>query len=266
MTRAVLIKGVLLALAFYVLAAVIARLVAARALHYPELASRRAPDAVQKIRGDDGNEIAFLHLPNPCARFTIWFFHGNAEDRGDREPWLRVLRNAGYSVFAFDYPGYGLSGGTPSEPAIYAAARTVRGYLRDQLEVAPADTLLYGRSIGGGPAVQMATEESVGGLVLQSTFTSVYRVLTGSRILPFDYFENERKLARVSCPILIMHGTRDEVIPFSHGKALLAAAREPKRSLWVEGAAHNDFLNVAGRSHWDALRDFSEFCAQRIDA
>jgi hypothetical protein len=149
---------------------------------------------------------------------------------------------------------------------LYGAARAVRRYLREQLGVSPQQTLIYGRSLGSGPAVQMAGEEPPAGLILQSAFTSVYRVLTVMRVLPFDFFENERKLARISCPVLVMHGRRDEVIPFAHGQALFTAAKEPKRSFWIPDAAHNDFLLVAGRSYWDALREFTAVCARAIDA
>ncbi len=242
--------------------ALLARLLAARALYYPEMTSGRAPEGMRKLRGPDGSEIAVLHLPNPGAHHTLWFFHGNAEDLGDLEPGLRTLRDAGFAVFASEYPGYGHSQGRPSEAGIYAAARVARTYLREQLKVPAARTIFYGRSLGGGPAVQLATEERAGGLVLQSAFTSVYRVVTQYRVLPGDYFENERKLARVACPILVMHGQADEVIPFAHGAALLAAAREPKRALWVPGAAHNDFTEVAGPRYGEALREFAELCAQ----
>jgi fermentation-respiration switch protein FrsA (DUF1100 family) len=265
MPRKPLLRGVLIVLGLYVAGALLARLLAARALYYPEMGSRRAPDGLQKIRDANGTEIALVHLPNPGARFTIWFFHGNAEDLGDLEPWLRMLRDAGYSVLAFDYPGYGVSGGSSSEAAIYTAARAARRYLREHLGVSPQQTLIYGRSLGGGPAMQMAAEEAPAGLVLQSTFTSVYRVLTRVRVLPFDFFENERKLARVSCPVLVMHGRRDEIIPFAHGRTLFATAPEPKRSFWVPDAAHNDFLLVAGNGFWVALREFSELCARTID-
>jgi abhydrolase domain-containing protein 17 len=201
-----------------------------------------------------------LHLPNPCAPFTIWFFHGNAEALGDLEPTMKAFHAAGYAVFAFDYPGYGVSTGTPSESSLYDAARATRAFLREQLKVPAERTLIYGRSLGAGPAVQMATEERVGGVVLQSAFVSVYRVMTRWRLLPFDLFENERKLPQVTSPVLVMHGTADEVIPFRHGEALFAAAPEPKRHLWVSGARHNDFLPVAGPAYWQALREFSDLC------
>ena len=114
--------------------------------------------------------------------------------------------------------------------------------------------------------MQMATEEPVGGLILQSSFTSVYRVVTRRRVLPFDYFENARKLPEVTSPVLVMHGESDEVIPFAHAGDLFAAANEPKRFLRVPGAGHNDFLAVAGRGYWDALREFTGLCVQHAAA
>ena len=257
-----LLRGALLAGASYLVCVALARFLAGRALFYPDMASRRAAVNGQLVRGPADEDTAVVYLPNPRARFTIWFFHGNAEDLGDVEPWLFVLREAGFSVFAFDYPGYGLSGGRPSESSLYASARAARSYLREHLKVTPAQTLIYGRSVGGGPAVQMATEEHVAGLILQSTFTSVYRVLTQKRILPFDYFENERKLPRVSCPVLVMHGGKDDVIPFAHARMLFAAAKEPKRFFAVPRAAHNDFVAVAAGNYWNSLREFSALCAQ----
>lgn len=246
----------------YAGSALLAPAMVSQLLYYPSMASGRAPEGMRKLPGPDGTEIAVLHLPNPQAQFTIWFFHGNAEDLGDIEPHLRTLRDNGFAVFAADYPGYGHSTGRPGEKAIYASARVARDYLRRELKVPAAQTILFGRSLGGGPAVQMATEERVGGLVLQSAFTSVFRVMTRWPLLPFDQFHNERKLSRVDSPVLVMHGRRDEVIPFHHGESLFAAAREPKQSLWVPGAMHNDFLGVAGRSYWEALRDFSALCAR----
>lgn len=254
-------RWLLLAVLLYGGATLLARLLAARAMFHPELASGRAPAGLRRIPGDGGTEIAVLHLPNPAARFTLWFFHGNAEDLGDLEPTLHALREAGLAVFAHDYPGYGLSSGHPTEAGLYAAARAARRHLREALRVPAGNTILYGRSLGGGPAVQMAIEEPVAGLVLQSSFTSIYRVMTQARLLPFDYFENERKLPAARCPVLVIHGREDEVIPFRHGEALHAAAREPKRALWIDGAGHNNLDEIAGARLSVALEEFVRLCA-----
>lgn len=246
----------------YVALVVFALLAADGMIHHPEMASRAAPRGLRLLRGPDGAEIAVLHLPNPTARQTLWFFHGNAESLADLEPWLRQVRDAGFAIVAWDYPGYGLSGGRPTESTIYAAARVVRDYLRTELSV-PADrTILFGRSLGSGPAVQMATEERAAGLVVQSGFMSAFRVLTRWPILPGDQFRNLAKMPRVESPVLVMHGRRDEVIGFHHGEQLLAAARGPTRHLWLEDAHHNDFTEVAGDKLWQALREFGELCAK----
>jgi abhydrolase domain-containing protein 17 len=252
---------VLLLVLGYVAFALAAPLLIPGALYYPQFGSRRAPEGAKKLRMPDGNDVSVLHLPNPQAQFTLWFFHGNAEDLGDLAPALQQWREAGFAVFAIDYPGYGASTGRPSEKSIYEAARVARTYLRDELKVPAARTIVFGRSLGGGPAVQMATEERVAGLVVQSAFTSVCRVVTRWPLLPFDQFHNERKIGRVASPVLIMHGTADEVIGFHHGQSLFAAAREPKRQLWIQGARHNDFSEMAGPRFLEALRDFSVFCA-----
>ena len=248
--------------ASYLALAIAAPFLASGMLYYPQMGSRRAPEGMRKIRGPDGTDIAVLFLPNPQARFTIWFFGGNAEDLGDLEPFLRQIHDAGFAVFAFDYPGYGQSGGRPSEATLYAASRVARDHLRKELHVLPAQTLIYGRSLGSGPAVEMATEERVGGLVVQSGFVSAYRVVTRWPIVPFDQFENLSKMTRVQCPVLVMHGQADEVISFRHGETLFAAAHEPKQHLWVPGAHHNDFVESAGKSYWQALREFSAVCAR----
>lgn len=248
--------------AVYLLIAVVAHLYAGSMLYQPRYGSHREVPGMIRLHGADGGEIAALWLPNPKARFTLWYFHGNAEDLGDIAPHLQALHDAGFSVFAFDYPGYGLSSGQPGEKAIYAAAHTARIHLRETLKVPASATILLGRSLGGGPATQLATEEPVAGLVLQSAFTSVYRVVTHWRLLPFDMFENLRKLPKVTSPVLVMHGRQDQVIPFSHGEALFAAAREPKQNLWLPAAGHNNLVESAGPAYWKALQDFADLCAK----
>lgn len=241
----------------YAGATVLAWLLSDRLLFQPGYGSRRAPAGAVSLKTNTGHDVSVLFLPNPAARFTLWYFHGNAEDLGDVEARLRTLRDAGFAVFACEYPGYGVSGGAPSERSVNEAARVALGYLRQQCGVPVERILVYGSSLGGGPAVELASREPVAGLVLQSAFTSAYRVMTRWPLLPFDRFENLRKLPEVRCPVLIIHGEADEVVPVHHGEALFAAAREPKRFFRVKSAGHNDLLGAAGNDYWQALREFS---------
>jgi fermentation-respiration switch protein FrsA (DUF1100 family) len=160
-------------------------------------------------------------------------------------------------VFAYDYPGYGLSDGTPSEGGIYAANAAALLHLTGKLGVPANRLVLYGRSLGGGPAVDLASKEPVAGLILESTFTSVFRVMTRWALLPGDQFKNARKIPQITCPLLIMHGTDDRVIPFHHGKKLFDAAHGPKRHLWVQWAGHNNLRDMAGDAYWTTFRSFT---------
>lgn len=232
-------------------------------LFLPDYASRRPPLALRRIALPQGGSLGAVYLPNPSASHTLWFFHGNAEDLGDLEPFLHLLHDQGFAVFAIDYPGYGVSSGKPSEAALNEATRIAADYLHRELGVRSDRVILYGRSLGSGPAVELATHEPVAGLVLQSAYVSVYRIMTRWPVLAFDKFTNLRKMPRVHCPVLVMHGTADEVIPFSHGRALYTAAPGPKSALWVEGAHHNDFTELAGPRYWQALRDFAAGLPER---
>lgn len=211
---------------------------------------------IRRIPAPEGVTLAARYLPCPDARYTVVYFHGNAEDLGSIAPRLELLRDRLHvAVLGWDYPGYGRSGGSVGEPETLRAAQAVLAYVTGTLGVPPDRVVLYGRSLGSGPAVELATSRPCRALVLESAFTSVFRVLTRVRILPFDKFANLEKMPRVKCPVLVIQGTADETIPFSHGRRLFAAAPEPKHRLWVEGAGHNDVVETAGEAYWQALRE-----------
>ena len=213
---------------------------------------------------DDGASIATLHLPNPSAALTLLYAHGNAEDLGQLAPWLEEYRRAGYSVLAFDYRGYGAStGGPPSADGATRDMEAVHRHAVRTLGIAPSRIVLYGRSVGSGPATELAARlPVVGGLVIESGFVSAFRVLTRVPLLPFDRFHNLRHIRSVRSPVLVVHGREDEVIPWSHGQRLFDAANEPRLALWVEGAHHNDVVPTAGERYWSALRQL----AARVEA
>ncbi|WP_438483405.1 alpha/beta hydrolase [Oleiharenicola lentus] len=257
MSRKFALKAAIAAIVCYGLVAIAAQGLVGSMLYFPEYGSRREPAGAVRLKMADGAELCALYLPNPKARHTLWYFHGNAEDLGDIEPRLREFHARGFAVFACDYPGYGQSGGQPSEKSIYAANEVAKTYLSETLRVPLAQIILYGRSLGGGSAVDLASKHGVGGLVLENAFTSVFRVMTRWPLLPGDQFKNAKKISTVRCPVLIMHSREDRVVPFHHGETLLKQAREPKQHYWVDLAGHNNLGFTAGEEYWKRLLGFT---------
>lgn len=211
---------------------------------------------VRKIATKSGRKISAVYLSKPEAEFTILFSHGNAEDLGTCEDYLLEVHRRGYNVLAYDYQGYGTSEGKPTEKNTYEDITAAYEYLTRELGAQPERVIVLGRSIGSGPTVWLATQRPVGGMILEGAFTSIVRVGLGAKILLFDYYDNLARIDDVHCPVLMMHGRQDRVIPFRHGQALFAKANEPKMSLWVEGADHNDLIEAAGEAYWAAIGGF----------
>lgn len=162
----------------------------------------------------------------------------------------------GFSVFAYDYRGYGTSSGTASEENSYQDAEAAYDYLVNNLSVPANRIIALGRSLGGAVAVDLAHRRQLGGLIIESSFVSAYRVITKIPVFPFDKFKSLSKIKKVNCPVLVIHGTRDEVVPFWHGEKLFQEANEPKQSLWVEGAGHNNLFARAEERYEKALVEF----------
>jgi fermentation-respiration switch protein FrsA (DUF1100 family) len=242
----------------YVVAAAGLWLLGSRLMFQPPAASYR-DDLPNLVRIPvEGDTLAAVWLPNPAARFTVLYSHGNAEDVGHDLPVLRALHGRGFAVLAYDYRGYGLSTGRPSERNAYADQSAAYAWLTRERRVPPGRIIVHGRSLGGGPAAELASREPVAGLVLESTFTAALSVSPWGRIFPFDWFRTARRLPRVRCPVLVIHGTADEVIPIAVGRRLHHLAPAPKQALWVEGAGHNDLIDVAGERYWAALLRFAD--------
>ena len=250
----------LLALALlYAAFAAIAHLAADR-LIFP--APRPGYDArtlpVTTVAAEDGAQVAVLHLPDPAARYTVLYSHGNGEDLASALPGLEALRRAGFSVVAYDYRGYGASTGGPATArGVLRDAEAVYRHVTGPLGVDPSRLVVYGYSVGSGPSVHLAARFPVAGLVVENAFVSAFRVMTRAALLPFDRFPNLRGIRRVRVPVLVIHGVEDRVVPVWHGRELFAAAPGPKDALWVEGAGHTDVAAVAGRRYGEALRAFA---------
>lgn len=208
------------------------------------------------LKSADGENITARYWQAPEATFTLLYNHGNGEDIG-RISWLmQAYQSRGISVLAYDYPGYGTSTGRPTESGILLAAEAAYRHMVDELQIEPETIIPLGRSIGSGPAVHIAANHTVGGLVLESAFTSAFRVMTKRRILPWDRFNNLSTIPRVQAPVLLMHGTHDSIIPLWHAERLKSALTVPHAYFWVPGGGHNNLIEVAGENYWRVLQAF----------
>jgi pimeloyl-ACP methyl ester carboxylesterase len=211
---------------------------------------------------EDGERLhAWWFRAGEGALGHVLLFHGNAGNIGDRLLHTRLLTDAGLDVFCFDYRGYGRSTGRPDEEGTYRDARAARRALLRQ-EGAEEDRVFYvGESLGGAVALALAVEDPPRGLVLLSTFTSVrdmgrvhYPVIP-TPLVP-DAYPSLDRIRDLRCPLLVMHGDRDNIVPVEQGQALFEAAPEPKWLHLFPGAGHNDLLDRAGREWADTIADW----------
>jgi fermentation-respiration switch protein FrsA (DUF1100 family) len=252
------LRGVLLVvIVIYIIALFVAVFLSEQLIFQPQQAGYRENAAILKLTSSDGAKISATYLPNPDATFTVLFSHGNAEDIGDDQPLLERIRAAGFAVLAYDYQGYGTSEGKPTERHAYDDEDAAYNFLVQTKHIQPTKIIAFGRSVGSGPAADLASRRPVAGLILESAFTSAFRVMTRVSVFPFDRFDNLYKVKKVHRPVLIIHGTQDSVINVVHGRELFAAANEPKLALWVEGANHNDVAFVGGARYSDTLKAFA---------
>jgi hypothetical protein len=226
------------------------------------------------VPGDPDPERGAPRLPgDPSAEPVvdanpvILWAHGNGGNLTGRAPDAQVLADAGVSVLVFDYRGYGRSEGAPSEAGIYLDAEAAYGYLTKERAIDPRRIVLMGRSIGAAPAARLATRVPHAGLILVSPPPSAKRMaraMFGG--LPVDLLGNSRFpvvewVAQRQTPLLVVHGERDEVIPFAFGREVYEAAAPPKSFVALPGAGHNDISAVAGSPYIEAL---VAFCREAV--
>lgn len=224
-------------------------------MFYPPFSSYKDSKHIIKLKTKRGDTISAVYLLNKEAKYTLLVSHGNAEDIGHIMPILQEFNALGLSVFAYDYQGYGISSGRPSEKNSYEAINAAYQYLVETLKIPPDHIILFGNSIGAAVSIDLATRKPIAALIMQSPFVSAYRVLTYFPLLPFDKYKNIKKIKQIHIPILIIHGRSDRIVPFWHGKKLYEEANSPKYHLWIENAGHN---NIPWNSdiYKTAVKDF----------
>lgn len=199
------------------------------------------------VQTEDNIPIAVWHHAAREGYPTLVYFHGNAGHLGMRAFKLKAFADIGLGVIAVSYRGYGDSGGKPTEEGLYHDARAAIRFAHDTLKIPFGHLILYGESLGSGVAVHAATEFAVGALVLEAPYTSVadrsaeLYPFVPARLMVKDKFESLRKISKVRCPLLILHGEKDVVIPVRHGRVLLEQANEPKKGVFYPAIGHADF-------------------------
>ncbi len=217
-----------------------------------------------EITTSDGVKITGWFVQAKNARGTVLFFHGNGGNISHRLYSLHIFHELGLSALIIDYRGYGRSEGKPSEEGIYLDAEAAWKYLVEQRSIKPDEIILFGRSLGGAVAVNLAGKHKPKALIVESTFTSIPEI--GSDVYPFlpcallrllsrYQFNATEGISQVDCPVLVVHSRDDEMIPFAHGRAIFDAAGEPKEFLETTGS-HNDGFIVSGLTYKDGLDKF----------
>lgn len=197
--------------------------------------------------------------PTPGAEAAVLFLHGNAGNVTHRGRHIRAWHQAGAAILVPDWRGYGKSQGSPSESGIYEDAQAGYAFLRSR-GYAPDRILIHGESLGTVAAADVAARLPVAGVILEAPFPSARAV--AQTLLPFIGpaliwgYDLRSRIRQVRAPVLVIHGDRDEVIPFRLGRAVFEAANEPKLFWAVPGAGHNDIPETAGPGYIERLKSF----------
>ncbi len=227
-----------------------------------------------RLDTDDGETLHGWWVPAPDvsretgARGTLLFFHGNAGNISGRLESVGQFHRLGLNVLIVDYRGYGQSTGTPSEAGLYHDAEACWQYLTETQGVAPQHIVVFGRSMGGGPATWIASRKRPEAVILESVFTSVPDV--GAHHYPFlpvrtlatNQFDNASRVGTISAPLLSIHSRDDRVVPFELGRDVYEAAAAPKQFLEIEGG-HNDGFLVSSEEY---LRTIDDFLEEHLDS
>ena len=207
--------------------------------------------------GTNGVKVAAIVYGPEHGKKAIIRCHGNAEDALSTLDMLELLAEAGYTVASVDYPGYGLSDGSPDEEGCYRNVHRLYDWLIEKRGFKPEDIIIDGFSIGTGPATELAATRPCGGLILEAPFLSAPRAVTRVRLLPVDPFPNLKRIGDVKCRVLMIHGTSDRVIPYSQGQALFRLANEPKRFVTVDDGDHNTLVDDMGfDNYYELIKGF----------
>jgi fermentation-respiration switch protein FrsA (DUF1100 family) len=235
------------------------------------LSVEQLPAQVEEIfiETEDSVKIQSYFIPNRSSKNILIYFHGNGGNIGHRLDDLLKIGSFGVNVLGVGYRGYGKSEGTPSEKGIYLDGKAALEYTEKKLGFPLQRVIVLGRSIGTTVAVEISQNTNINGLVLVTPLTSGKDQARASGLglvafLAGNSFNNLEKVVNISCPILIVHGTRDRLIPFQMGKRLFNRIKGAKQFISIENAGHNDLSTAYEESYWPPIHDFIKKRFSRI--
>lgn len=195
----------------------------------------------------DGLSLHGWFLPVTGAEQVLLFFHGNAGNISHRRESIEIFQRLGLNVFIIDYRGYGRSNGTPDEKGFYLDARAAWQYLTNEKRFKPENIVIFGRSLGGAVAVNLAADVHARGLILESTMSSarefareVFRILSRLVVIRYD-FNTLQHIQQVNYPVLVLHSPDDEIMPFHLGEKVYRSANPPKQFVRMRGDHNSGF-------------------------
>ena len=213
------------------------------------------------IPSADGETLHGWFVPHPQAAGSVLFLHGNAGNISDRPLTLKLLHAMNLNVLLLDYRGYGRSSGQPSALGTFADARAAWDYLIREQNQNDRDIIIYGRSLGGAVAIELASHTTPRAVIVESTFTSladmaadVYPYLP-TRLLLRHRYPTIKTITQLKVPLLIAHSDDDELIPPQHGQRLFEAATSPKQFYRLSGS-HNQAFIETGQTYYEAMQRF----------
>ncbi len=266
-------KGIFLAIAVIVLLFFFIRFVEKKSLYFPLRKIEATPQDIGLdyeevfLTTRDGVRISGWFIPSESPGATVLFSHGNGGNISHRMEKIKIFNDLKVNTLIFDYRGYGMSKGSPSEEGLYLDAETFYNYLVNEKRIPPQEIVGYGESLGGAVIIDLASRHELGGVIIEGSFTSIRDM--ARRYFPFipssayrTTFNSFEKIRRVKCPKLHFHGISDEIVPYELGRRLFDNAPEPKEFVELQGG-HNDSFIISNDLYISKIDLFLEGIYQR---
>jgi fermentation-respiration switch protein FrsA (DUF1100 family) len=236
-------------------------------IYYPSRDIYRNPGDINlefddlRLETKDGKHISAWYIPAEKSRGVLLFCHGNAGNIADRLESILIFHELRLDVLLFDYRGYGTSEGSPNEKGTYLDAEAAWEYLVNEKNIPPEKIVLFGESLGSAIAAHVALKHKVGGLIVESGFTSIpdmgrlsFPYLPVSLLSRFRYSTIDI-IDKIKAPKLFIHSSQDEIVPYEYGVTLYEKAREPKEFIQIKGS-HNEGFFVSEKIFREGIGKF----------